>query len=93
MYENKNRLDDFYKFKPELNHKQRLLFNAFARIGQEREVSKGIPYPIKESSIRLWIENNGSCSYAPDLFIMAIQLIDTEYISKKYAEIERKNKG
>ncbi len=57
-------------------------------------MEQGAPYPIKDKDIRYYQEFNGSCNYAPDLFIMAIHSIDNEYIKQQCEEMRRKaNKG
>ena len=67
---------------------------AFNQLSQERATEQGAPFPIKEKAIRYYQEYNGSYNYAPDLFIMAIRLIDNEYIKQQCEEMRRKlNKG
>ena len=85
---------EFYELKPILTHRQQSLISAFYRLSQERTTEQGAPYPIKDKDIHYWQHNNGSCSYAPDLFIMAIHAIDNEYIKQQCDEMRRKaNKG
>jgi hypothetical protein len=66
------------------------LANAFNQLSQERRTESGAPFPIKEKAIRYHMKHYGSYNYAPDLFIMAIRLIDNEYITQQCEEMRRK---
>lgn len=68
-----------------------MLLNAFYRLSQERRVEQGAPLSIVDKDIYYYQSNNGSCSLAPDLFIIAIHAIDSEYIKQKHDEIRRRN--
>lgn len=85
-------MDDFNELKPQITHRQQVLLNAFYRLSNERTTEQGAPYPIKDKDIHYWQSVNGSCSYAPDLFIMAIHAIDSEYITQQCDEMRRKAK-
>lgn len=94
MYKAQGELADFYALKPKLTDRQQSLLSSFYRLSNERTTEQGAPYPIKEKDIRYYQRFNGSCSYAPDLFIIAIHAIDNEYITQQCEEMRRKaNKG
>jgi len=92
-YKRAKSLHLFYELKPSLTDKQVNLLSAFYKLSQERETINGAPLPIKDRDIHYYQKNNGSSGYAPDLFVMAINDIDQEYITKKCEEIKRKAKG
>ncbi len=92
MYKNRNKEGEFYRLKPDLTDRQHSLLNAFYRLSQERRSNQGAPFPIIDRDIHYYQSVNGSCSYADDLFIMAIHTIDTEYISIECDKIQRRLK-
>lgn len=93
-YKRAKSLDLFYELKPDLTDKQVNLLSAFYKLSQEREtMNGGAPLPIKDRDIHYYQEHNGSCGFAPDLFVTAINDIDLEYVTKKCEEIKRKTKG
>lgn len=92
MYKAQDKLDEFYKVKPELTNNQQMLLNAFYRLSQERRTEQGAPLSIKDKDIHYYQDRNGSCSLAPDLFQVAMHAIDSEYIKKKHDEIRKINK-
>ena len=70
-----------------------VLLNAFNSLSQERRDSKGVPLTILDRDIREYQQYNGSGSVPSDLFMMAIKSIDSDFISKRYDEIRKENKG
>ena len=94
MYKAQGQIKEFNELKPKLTHKQQSLLGAFYRLSNERTIENGAPYPIKDKDIRYYQKYNGSCSYASDLFIMAIHAIDNEYIKQQCDEMKHNaNKG
>ena len=94
LFKAQGQLDELYELKPELTTQQQQLVNAFNRLSQERKTENGAPFPITDRDIRSYQKHNGSCLYAPDLFMIAIHAIDSEYITQQCEEMRRKaNKG
>jgi len=92
MYKNSGEESKFYELKPKLTEKQVKLLSAFYRLSQERETESGAPLPIKDRDIHYYQKFNGSFGYADDLFVIAINSIDQEYVTQKCEEIRRKMK-
>lgn len=93
MYKAQGMLNEFKELKPQLTARQQSLLCAFHRMSQERDCIEREPLPIKDRDIHYYQKNNGSCEYAPDLFIIAIHAIDCEYIKHQCDEVRRKKKG
>jgi len=92
MYKSSGKESEFYELKPKLTEIQIKLLSAFYRLSQERETESGAPLPIKDRDIHYYQKYNGSCGYDADLFVMAINGIDQEYVTQKCEEIRRKMK-
>lgn len=92
MYKKQGQLKQFNELKPKLNANQQSLINAFYRLSQERKTDQGAPASIRDKDIREHQLHNGSCSYAPDLFIMAIHALDSEHITQYCVDMKRKVK-
>lgn len=87
-------LKEFELIKPNLTAAQQSLLNSFYRLSQERRMNESVPLPITDRDIHYYQDNNGSCGYAPDLFIIAIHAIDAEYIKRRCDELRAQaNKG
>lgn len=82
----------FNTLKPQLTDKQLSLIGSFYKMSQERTIEQGAPYPIKAKEIHYYQDYNGSCSYAPDLFIIAIHAIDSEYIKNRCEQMRQESK-
>ncbi len=92
MYQRQGKLEEFNKLKPVITERQEGLLNAFYCLDKERGYEQSAPLAIKDKDIRHYQRYNGSCFMAPDLFIMCINLIDSEYLKMKFEEMQRKAK-
>lgn len=87
------RSEEIEKLKANMSENRHRLLSAFNQLSQERRLENGAPMPILNKSIREYIEYYGAIGYPDDLFIEAIQKIDSSYIDARCEEIRRKNKN